>query len=291
VVENRWERNGLTEWSCGELPEVVEFTRQGLTLRGYPALVDAGDAVDLKLFDDPDEALASHRLGLRRLAMRVLAKEVKYLHKNLPGIDRMCLHYAPVGKCEALRGELVAAAVDRALVVEPLPRDAAAFAARIEEGRKRLVEEGNALSRDVGAALAEYHAVAKRLKGALPPTWLEAVRDIREQLDRLVYPGFVAATPPEVLPQLARYLKAIGVRLEKLSGRLQKDRQAALEVKALWQAWAERTADGKRGGPEWTEFRWLLEELRVSLFAQELKTRVPVSAARLGKRLAELGKA
>jgi ATP-dependent helicase HrpA len=281
--EGEWGRAQVETWDFGDLPESVEMRRGGATLQGFPALAAHGEQVALRLFDTRDKAAAAHRDGLCRLFMFQHRKDVQYLRRNLPGIQQMCLYYAPMGACEALKDDLVMAAVNQALDLERDIRGADEFERRSEDAQARLVSVGNELCRRTGSLLAEYHQVAKQLRASVPPAWLEAVADVRDQLQWLVYPGFLRLVPAEVLAQYPRYLKAVQRRLERLAQQPGRDRQTRLEIEPLWRAWRERAGDPPGPLPDaLAEFHWLLEELRVSLFAQDLGTAAKVSVKRLG---------
>ncbi len=283
------EREGLTGWDFDTLPEEVEVKRHGLVLRGYPALVDRRESVTLKLFESPEAASEVMRAGVRRLFMLEAADKIKYLRKNLPGLQAMCLHYVAVGRCEELKEDLLTAVADAAFLGEaPLPRTREAFEAALEQGRERLVALAQPLAEAVAETLAEYHRISKILKGSIAPQWLPALADVRDQLDHLIYPGFVAATPYPWLLELPRYLKAVEVRLQKLGGAPERDRLQRIALEPLWKAYWARAGGGGRLAPEQARFRWLLEELRVSLFAQGLKTAEKVSVPRLDKLWKEI---
>ena len=280
------EREAVTDWDFGELAEEVTVEQAGTRLPAYPALVDEDGTVALRLLDTPMKAQQATRAGLRRLFRVQENRRVRDLRKALPGLQPMCLKFAPVGPCEALQEDLVEAVIDQALFGEDpeLPRDEAAFAVRRDAARAKLGPLGNALAETIGRALEEYHQARKALGGNIPPAWLHAVSDIQAQLDALVYPGFVLATPPQWREHLPRYLKAARLRMEKVGRNPERDRANALEVQALWKDYAERAERHRREGrddPELTRYRWMLEELRVSLFAQELGTAMPVSVKRL----------
>lgn len=287
----QYERENLTDWDIGELPEFVEIQQQGLSLRGYPALVADKDVIHLRLLDAPDKARAAHRGGVLALFRLRAAKSLRYLEKNLPGIQPMCLHYAAAGPCDKLKSDLLARITELALYADgaPVPRDRASFDAAAARAEQELVSVGNQVCKAVGDALAEYHAIQKRIKGAIVPAWLSALNDIRDQLDHLVYTGFVLDTPLAQLKHLPRYLKAITKRLDRLQQNPAKDRPLALQVEPHWQKCKQRLdAARKRGAipDELQHYRWLIEEFRVSLFAQELGTAEKVS----GKRVEEVGR-
>ncbi|MEQ6340907.1 MAG: ATP-dependent RNA helicase HrpA [Gammaproteobacteria bacterium] len=283
LPRNTFGRSGITAWDFGELPEQIEFQRDGLTLIGYPALAEEGDAVALRLFDTREAAHHAMQRGLLRLYMTQLPQQIKYLEKNLPGLQTMCLHYVPLGRCEELKQDLVAAAVTRAFLDTSLPRTQQAFEQRKEQGKARLPTLANEICTCIQATLAEYAAIQKGLKAPLPPACQPALTDIKDQLQRLIYPGFVTRTSWPRLQHLPRYLKATRLRLEKLPRNPARDQQLQGELAPLWQTYWQHASAATL-----EEYRWLLEELRVSLFAQELKTAAPVSAKRLQKMWQEL---
>ncbi|MGH8698588.1 MAG: DUF3418 domain-containing protein, partial [Burkholderiales bacterium] len=182
---------GLTDWSFGELEEMMEITRGGQTLIGYPALVDRGDTVDLEVLDSADKARPAHRAGLRRLFMLQLKEQAKYIERSLPGLQAMVLQFATLGDANDLRRQLVAAAFDRTCLGEPLPRTREAFVRRADEARSRVTLLAQELARLVGTILAEHQALARKLQAA--KAFPEAVRDIETQLSRLMPKDFILA--------------------------------------------------------------------------------------------------
>ncbi|HCK80416.1 MAG TPA: ATP-dependent RNA helicase HrpA, partial [Candidatus Competibacteraceae bacterium] len=281
-----FERERLRDWDFGHLTEEVSFTRNGIQLRGYPALVAEPDGtLALRLLDSPARAEAATRIGLRRLIGWRLGPAYKQLARDLPKFQQMTLHYLGLGAQETLREDLLAVILDRAFLSgHALPRDRPAFEALLEWGRPKLSAIKVEICDIAAAILAAYHEVRRTLAAAEAPVWTEALADVREQLARLVYPGFLGETPPEWLPHLPRYLRAVGLRLQKLRHAPDKDRQRSgdiVRLSALWRRQAERNALVEKHDPELLRFRWLLEELRVSQFAQELKTVAPVSVKRL----------
>ncbi len=285
TAESPWERQGLTEWSIGELPESVEVEQHGLRLNAFPALLDEGESASLRLFESREAAEAAHRHGVARLFKLANRDKIKYLQKHLPDSKTMCLHYVALGKCEALLEDIIDAAVEESLFADSvLPRSQPQYQQRAEQARTVLVDSANRIALRIGETLASYHRIQKLLKGAVQPQWLNSLADIREQLQRLLAPGFVAATPAEWLEHLPRYLQAVERRLDKLRSDPPRDRHLMLEMQPLWQRyWARCGEAGACRETEMQRFRWLLEELRVSLFAQELKTVETVSVPRLEK--------
>ena len=272
----------LTDWTFGELPELMEIQRGGHTLIGFPALIDKGQHVEIEVFDEPDVAAAKHRAGLRRLVALQIREPLKYLEKNIPDLQKMAMAYMGLGTAEELREQIIEVALDRAYLSEPLPTDAAHFKARLEEGRTRLNLIAQEVARLAGTVLVEYAAAARKLKDARPPK--DVADDIAAQLQRLVPKRFVVQTSYTQLQHFPRYLKAITLRLDKLKGDPARDAQRLAELKPLDQRYTRRLAELKgTHDARLEEFRWMLEELRVSLFAQELRTPQPVSVKRLEK--------
>ena len=272
----------FTDWTFGELPELMEIQRGGHTLIGFPALIDKGQHVEIDIFDEPDVAAAKHRAGLRRLVALQIKEPLKYLEKNIPDLQKMAMAFMSLGTADELRDQIIDVALDRAYLADPLPTDAASFKARVEEGRTRLNLIAQEVARLAGSILVEYAAAARKLKDAKPPK--DVADDIAGQLQRLMSKRFVTQTPYAQLQHFSRYLKAITLRLEKLKGDPARDALRMTELRPLDQRYIRRLADLKGVLDARTdEFRWLLEELRVSLFAQELRTPQPVSIKRLEK--------
>ncbi|MEW5942382.1 MAG: ATP-dependent RNA helicase HrpA [Pseudomonadota bacterium] len=287
------ERDKLTRWDFGDLPEQVSFQRNGQTLTGYPALTDHATHAAIRIFDSRAQAERHMRAGLARLLLLQLPEQARFLEKSLPIAKETCLHYLPLGSCDQLKQELMALISDQACVGEaPLPRTAAEFEQRREVARAQLVTTANQLCKLAGQILAEYHAVGKKLAAPAPAAWKPAYTDAAEQLRHLVYPGFLNRTPHRWLQHFPRYLKAIALRLEKLPHASARDAQHRAEIAPLWQNWLrrmEKPQAEEAPNPALEQYRWMLEELRVSLFAQELKTAFPVSAKRLLKLWEEIG--
>ncbi|ABE31441.1 ATP-dependent helicase HrpA [Paraburkholderia xenovorans LB400] len=272
----------LTTWNFGKLPELLEIRRGGQTLFGYPALVDRGTHCDVEVFDSPDEAARIHRAGLRRLFALQLKEPIKYLEKNLPGLREMAMQFMPRGTQEELRDQLIDTALDRACLQDPLPDDDAGFHTRRDEGRSRLTLLAQEIARLVGQILGEYASVTKKLVQA--KSFTAAHADLQNQLDGLIGKRFVVDTPYPQLAHFPRYLKGIALRIDKLKADPARDARQFAEFQPLLQNYQRAVA--QRGGvldPRLSEFRWLLEELRISLFAQELRTPMPVSVKRLYK--------
>jgi len=264
-----------TGWTMGDLPEVMELERDGQTLIGYPALVDAENAVVLQVFDSPEKARELHRAGVRRLLAIAFRERIRDLQKTL----------AKDVKVAPLAADIVTASLERTFLAGETPTTAKAFAHRVDEGRARFGLIAQEIARSAAGIVAEQAALQKKL-AALEKNFPQAVADVRQQLERLLAPGWLSRTPWERVQHLPRYLQAASLRLDKLRGDPQRDARLAAEVARIETPYRREAASRARyGAPpaELEQFGWLLEELRVSLFAQELRTPVPVSAKRLAK--------
>jgi ATP-dependent helicase HrpA len=285
-----------TTWTFGELPELMEIKKAGQTLIGFPALIDGGDAVTIEVFDEPEVAAAKHRAGLRRLFALQIKDALKYLEKNIPDLQKMAVAYMQVGRSpdgtgggtqDELRNQIIDVALDRAFLLDPLPTDEFAFKRRVEEGRGRLTLIANEVARLAATILVEYAAAARKIKDTKNAP--EATADAQQQLQRLVPKNFIAAAPWAQLAHYARYLKAITLRLEKYRADPARDAAKLAELRPQEQRYWRLVAERKGAvDARMQELRWLLEELRVSFFAQELRTPQPVSVKRLDKLWAQV---
>ncbi|MCG3202846.1 MAG: hypothetical protein NFCOHLIN_02732 [Gammaproteobacteria bacterium] len=276
----------ITRWDFGRLPATVVVERAGTKVTGYPAIEDLGDAVQLRVVDSAARAGALSRAGLRRLFMLELGAQVKYLRQNLQDFQKMSLLFVPLGRADALREDIIAAVFERVFLTDAgMPAGQEDFLRRREAGRAQIVPAAQALCAQLLECLERAQQLRERLAAPDHPASREALTDVRAQMQALVYPGFVSATPPERFRHLARYLKAAIARLDKLAREPARDRQRAEQLRPRLRRYAEYC--GRHGGdaaPETLQaYRWLLEEFRVSLFAQELGTATAVSAARLDR--------
>ncbi|MBU3735605.1 MAG: ATP-dependent RNA helicase HrpA, partial [Methylobacterium sp.] len=286
------EKAGLKQWDFGDLPEKLDFMRNGRTLAGYPALEDGGDSVAVKLFDTRAAALASHRQGVRRLMRFELKEQMKQLEKGLPGFNQFALQLRNVMPPDALREDMLTAIADRAFLGEDaLPRSNAEFMALKQRARTRLPAVVEAASRLAAAIAAEYLPLTQKLN-SLPAPMSRLKREVEQQLGQLLPGHFFSLTPWEHLQHLPRSLKGLRLRLEKYPGAVERDARHGQALQPLWQRWEARVDMLRKQGedipPALINFRWLIEELRVSLFAQELKTPFPVSVKRLEKIWSEI---
>lgn len=302
-ARDSFEREGVVSWDFGELPEQVEFVRNGQKLIGYPAIVDESKCVNLVLLDTEQEAESATHKGLRRLFQLAAVEQVKFVGRNLPGLQEMALKYSllveldgsrPSDKAstmDKLQSELLTAICDRAFFVEDDPiRNQAAFDARAAKARTRIVDVGNEVCRLTSEILTEYHQLRPRLQQTGAQAWQRLMNDVRSQLKALMPSGFLTQVPFIRLKHYPRYLRAIAVRLDKFASNPSRDAQWQ-DTLANWhrQLQQRREVDRVRGvhNANLEEFRWMLEELRVSLWAQQLKTPYPVSFKRVEKAWTE----
>ena len=274
-----------TTWCFGALEEMMELRRGNATLVGYPGLVDAGSGVTLEVFDSPELAREAHLGGLTRLYRIALKDPIRQMEKGLPGLQKLTLAYGALGDAAELRDELVAAAIHRACLNEPLPRDGAAFDARLAESRARVSLIAQELARLLTGVLELHRDLLRRLQ-VLSRSHRDAAADMESQLGRLVYRGFITGLPTERLGHLPRYLQAVALRMDKLRADPARDQRLAVQLVPLQTQWRRALTRAHANGsldPQIEQFGWLLEELRVALFAQELRTPTPVSVKRLEK--------
>ena len=280
------EKVRLTEWSIGDFKETTEIVRAGQTVTLFNALVDDKDAVVLQAFDTREAAQIAHRLGLRRLFMLALKEQVKFLEKNLFSSkdygQNMAMQFLPFGSSQDLQRQIFALTFDRSCLADPLPATEKEFAARCKDAKSRLNLVAQEIARLVSTVLLEYQALQKALPGF--KSHGAATQDIKAQCEWLLHKEFIAKTPYERLQHLPRYLKAMNVRLEKLRADPARDARQFAQMQGLQQQWQRKLAS-QQGNVDSRveEFGWMLQELRVSLFAQELKTPVIVSVKRLQK--------
>ena len=287
--EPAFERKGLRTWSFGELPETLTMHRGSERITGYPALIDESDAVALRLLDTRETADAATREGIKRLiALELGDARIAPKAGDWNAIGLALRDAIPL---ERLQQDARDAVVDRAyLGDDPLPRDRDAYVAQVKRARTRLPAVAESALRMLGAIATEYQALSRAL-AAMPAAQRSLAAEIRQQRDALVHPGFVTGTPWEMLHHIPRYLQALGRRIERQARHPDRDSRHAAQVAQWWARYAERLAAERRAGAvsaRLTSFRWLLEELRVSLFAQELRTPAPVSFKRVEKAWTDL---
>ena len=287
-------QGGYRAWEFGALPETLEIQKGKQTLFGYPALVDHNDYIDLEVFDDLHEARKYHWQGLRRLFVLSNKDTLKALHKQLPGLRELGLLFINIGSIESLIEQILNLAVERAFMSEDLPIDADQFNQRLQVGKPRLALIAQEIAKHALNALQANADLQKKLSQAKASS-PSAHTDIQTQLQGLIFPKFVAEIPYAQLVHLPRYLKAIAMRIDKLRSNPSRDAQCQKDWESVARPW-QKLLQGQRGAASYAleddqglqDFRWQLEELRVALFAQELKTPTPMSLKRLEKVLASL---
>lgn len=283
---NNIEKSDIKQWDFGDLPATLTFTKEGHQLTGYPALEDNEDSVSIKLFDTEQAANNSHRAGVCRLMRFELKLQMKQLQKGLPNFNQYAMQLRNIMDADELREDLLSAIADRAFIAEDdLPRTTDAFMALKQRARTRLPVVKDAICRIVTIVATEYHALAT-MRAAMPVRANRLSKDVESQTNKLLYKNCFSQTPWEPLQHLSRYIKALRLRIEKQPSNPDRDGKHAASVGLHWDKWkAEVEKQSKVGdvSTELQDFRWLIEELRVSLFAQELKTPFPVSTKRLDK--------
>ncbi|MFZ3088159.1 MAG: ATP-dependent RNA helicase HrpA [Methylotenera sp.] len=281
------EKTGLKQWDFGDLPQTLSFERDGLKVTGYPALEDDIESVSVKLFDTEREAEQSHRKGVCRLMRFELKEQMKQLEKSLPNFNQYALTLRNVMSPDDLREDMISAIADRAFIGEDeLPRTNADFMKLKQRARTRLPAVTEAVARQAQAIATEYQLLAQK-QGQMAATVNRLKRDLEQQVSLLVYKGCFSQTPWEYLQNIPRYLKALRLRIEKHPANPERDGENAASVGLIWQKWQDKINALNLAHLDIPQnvldYRWLIEELRVSLFAQELKTPFPVSIKRLEK--------
>lgn len=281
------ERENVLHWDFGDLPEEITFTRMGQQVTGYPALVDQQTCVAIRLFDTRQAADHNMRAGLRRLLCFELKDRMKQLEKNLPGLKQAVLQFATLISSDDLKQDMLTAITDRAFIgSDAMPRNEKDFIAQKQRARTRLPAVTDALAQIMQKIGSEVQALLQHLS-ANDAGNERLKRELQMQLRHLLFPGFLNITSWERLQHFPRYLKGMHMRLAKFSNNPQRDGQHGANIMSLWNQYMQRMEKHRQMGihddPDLTEFRWQIEELRISLFAQELKTPSPVSVKRLQK--------
>jgi ATP-dependent helicase HrpA len=286
------EKTGLKQWDFGDLPQTLSFERDGLKVTGYPALEDNIESVAVRLFDTENEAETNHRQGVARLMRFELKEQVKQLEKGLPNFNQYALIFRNIMSPDDLREDMLTAIADRAFIGEDdLPRTNADFMKLKQRARTRLPAVSEAIARQAQAIATEYQNLVNA-QAKMPATVNRLKRDVESQVQFLVYKNCFSQTPWEHLSNIPRYLKALNLRIQKQPASPERDGKNAASVGVIWQKWQEKVSGLNQANLDipqgLQDYRWLIEELRVSLFAQELKTPFPVSIKRLEKTWADL---
>ncbi|TAG49996.1 MAG: ATP-dependent RNA helicase HrpA [Betaproteobacteria bacterium] len=283
------EKTGLTAWTIGTLPEGIPVKRAGRNLTAYPACVDEGASVAVKLFETAAEADAAHRKGVVRLMTLELKSQLRNWEKGPSGFNQIALQLKTAIPTDKLLTDFLNTLADRAMVGDDaLPRDEKAIREQVGRAKQRIPVVADALGRTLSAVAEAYAALQADLHKAGPRA-KPLVTVLSQWRDRLLYPGFLSATPWAQLPHLARYLTALTRRLRKYTDSPEREVRHAPVLSGIWTQWAnEMERQGGLASEDLRGFRWLIEELQVALFAQELKTPFPVSSKRLEKRWLEI---
>ncbi|MFO4679510.1 ATP-dependent RNA helicase HrpA [Vibrio cholerae] len=285
VADDDIEQRDLHTWSFGELPKVYQQKRGGFEVRAYPALVDKKDSVEIKLFETEQEQLSAMRAGQRRLILLNVPSPIKYLHANLPNKSKLGLYFNPYGKVLDLIDDCIACGVDKlieergGMVWEPQ-----AFEALKEYVRAELGDTVVEIAKQVETILTTAYNINKRLKGKVDFTMAFALSDVKAQIEGLIFSGFATECGWKRLPDILRYMRAIERRMEKLPVDPNKDRLHMLKIESVANKYKEllnKIPKGMAIPDNVREIRWMLEELRVSYFAQQLGTPYPVSDKRI----------
>lgn len=271
------------------VPQQAQQKIAGLSMTVYPALVEENGVVKEGRFSTQSEAEFQHRRALQRLLLQQLSDQVKFLRNKLPGLTELGLLYRDLGRIDSLVEDILLASLDSCILdgEQPLPREGAALASLAEKKRGGLTEHAERTARLVLEILKQWHALQKRFKGKIDLAQTMALNDIKQQLSALVYPGFVRETPLQWLKEYPRYLKAVDQRLDKVGSQVQRDRVWTSELAGYWEQYKARATKHAQEGKHDENlvlYRWMLEEYRVSLFAQQLGTQMPVSDKRLSKQ-------
>lgn len=292
---NAFEREDIQDWNFGDLPETVEIETAGMVMQGYPALKQEGGCkVSLRLFASEASAVKEMHFGLRTLYKKILGDEVKYLRRKLPGIQQLCLRFTPFGSCDELKEDIINAAIDRTFIDDDqLPRTREQFYDKLSRNKGNLVLAANTICETLERVFEQGRVVTKRIDGSVSLSWIEPVMDIRQQLSSLIYNGFVSQTPAHWLKRIPAYLDAIDRRLDAIDQSPDKDRKRRAEYLPLWEAFQKMPMHREHienYEAQVLELRWMMEELRVSIFAQAVGTTEKVSIKRLESKMKALMK-
>lgn len=284
VAEQGIEQEQLTQWSFGALPREYVKLQAGYEIKAFPALVDERDSVAIRLLDNPQEALESTKTGLRRLLLLNIPSPVKYLQESLPNKAKLGLYFNPFGRVLELIDDCIAAGIDSLVEQTGLPDDEQSFTALREQVRAELGDTVVLIALKVEQILTLCHDIQKRLKGRVDLAHVQSQGDVKQQLSELIFKGFVSSHGAAKLDDLIRYMQAMQKRLEKLAVDPQRDRLLMLEYQKAFDAYHNLL--GKFAGCKVLptpvqDIYWMLQELKVSLHAQQLGTPYPISVKRV----------
>ncbi|MGH7241988.1 MAG: ATP-dependent RNA helicase HrpA [Phycisphaerales bacterium] len=294
---DQFSRDGIREWDFDALPTAVQIDRAGINITAYPALVDLTTSCGLRLADSPPRAEQLHRAGLCRLYILTASHEFARLRRGLPDLERLRMMSAPLAKWDDFLNDLIMLAADSTLFEHGYQdiRDEATFDRAVAKAEPKLWNAGSAVRKLAGDIVEAHQLLAAKLGATKSPTFTTVLADENDHAPRLVEPGFLLNTPREWLPHIARYLTSSRLRLERLpGGGITRDEKLLAELKPWWQLFTGNIHVLAQDGPRkdaFVQFRWMLEELRVSLFAQSLRTAIPISYKRLATQWDEVMRA
>lgn len=292
VADDGIEQQNLHVWSFGQLPEFYEQKRGGYIVKAYPALVDEKDSVAIRLFETEREQKQAMWCGIRRLLLLNIPSPIKYLHEKLPNKAKLGLYFNPYGKVLELIDDCITCGIDKLMEQQGgLVWQDEAFEQLRENIRTELNPCVVDIAQQVEQILTTAYSITKQLKGRVDITLALALSDIKSQMERLIYRGFVTQSGWRKLPDILRYLQAIQRRIEKLSLDPHRDRAQMLKVEHIqrtYQQWCEQLPEYQKQSQEVQEIRWMIEELRVSYFAQQLGTQYPISEKRIMQAMTSL---
>ncbi|HHR5884547.1 TPA: ATP-dependent RNA helicase HrpA [Providencia alcalifaciens] len=285
VVDDGIEQSGLHIWSFGELPQRYEQKRGGYSVKAYPALVDEKNSVGIRVFETEFEQQQAMWGGVRRLLLLNIPSPIKYLHEKLPNKSKLGLYFNPYGKVLELIDDCIACGIDQLIATYGgAVWNEEQFESLKEYARAELNDVVVNIAKQVEQILTAVFAINKRLKGRVDFSMALALSDVKAQMSGLVFKGFVTEQGWKRLPDILRYLNGIERRLEKLAIDPNRDRAQMSKVEhvqTLWQQWMSKLTPLQKQLPEVQEVRWMIEELRISLFAQQLGTPYPISDKRI----------
>ena len=290
--DNSIEQDQVTDWNFGDLPESVDIEKSGMTMQGYPALHATPEGIGIKLFATRSAATSAMPGGLRALYKEVLKDEIKYLQRKLPNINVLSLRFTRFGNKQALIDDILNASIDETFINgRELLRTRDMFMQVLQDNRASLVGIAGQFCETLGQVLEHHRQVAKRLDGSISLSWIEPAADIRDQIDALIFPGCVTATGRQQLTRVPLYFQAMNKRLDGIDKAPDKDRRRRAEFLPVWEQF-KALPENKEDDPAYRNahnaLRWGFEELRISLFAQDLGTSEKVSVSRLENRVQEL---
>ena len=266
----------------GSLAETIDINIQGIMIKAYPALVKKGRQVNLRALENKKIATEETRRAMRQMIVNALPEQIKELKRSIPDIQNLCLKYTDFGRCDDLKQDIINKSIDELFLYDDINSDAE-FKSRLEKGRSELYDKAGQWTGLLTSILDEYRSIKKLMKKP-QLSQLDVVTDIQAQLDILFPANFITSIDAGWLQEYPRYLKAISKRFDKSRSNATRDRQLRLEFARLWDEYIKRFISLQSQHIESEQlqyYRWMLEEYRVSLFAQELKTKFPVSAKRL----------